>query len=364
MINVTKAYLPPLEKYIKYLEKIWDSAWLTNNGPLLQELEEKLKQYLGVKHCFFCSNGTIAIQIAIKACNLNGEIITTPYSYVATLNSIIWESCKPVFADINNIDFTINADLVEAAITAETQAILAVHVYGNPANVSAIESISREHNLKVIYDAAHAFGAQYMDRSVLTYGDIATCSLHATKLFHSAEGGLIVTDNDELARNVYLMRQFGHVGDDYFGLGVNGKNSEFHAAMGLCIFDELDEIIRKRKELVELYEKYLTPGKLQVPVALEGTKPNYAYYPVVFESEAKLLEIKDALSRNKINTRRYFFPSLNTLPHVTYQACPVSESVALRVLALPLYPGLMENEVKSIADIINALLCEMRLPNR
>jgi dTDP-4-amino-4,6-dideoxygalactose transaminase len=229
-------------------------------------------------------------------------------------------------------------------------------VYGNPVNTSRIASLASQHNLKVIYDAAHAFATRYQGRSLLSYGDIATCSLHATKLFHSAEGGLIITDNDELARNVYLMRQFGHVGDEYFGLGVNGKNSELHAAMGLCIFDELDEIIARRKEVCEWYQKYLKPDGIQLPVALEGTVPNYAYYPVVFESESKLIEVKDALSKNEINTRRYFFPSLNTVPHVHFQSCPVSESLAVRVLALPLYPGLLEKEIKFISEMINSLL--------
>ena len=257
MINVTKTYLPSYEKYSEILQKAWSKGWITNNGILVQQLESDLKEYLGVKHLFFTSNGTIVLQMALKAYNITKEVITTPFSYVATVNAILWEGCTPVFVDINNRDFCIDADKIEAAITENTQAIMATHVYGYPCEVLKIEAIAQKHGLKVIYDGAHAFGCKLNGRSLLSFGDISTCSFHATKVFHTVEGGCIITDDDETARKLMLYRQFGHVGEDHFSMGINGKNSEFHAAMGLCIFPEIESIIKKRKEKSDLYDSVL-----------------------------------------------------------------------------------------------------------
>src|SRR5688572_25479009 len=237
MINVTKSFLPPIEEYVKYLEGIWERCHLTNHGPLVNELEEKLKTYLGVKNFFYLNNGTIAIQLAIKALDITGEVITTPFSYVATCSSIVWENAKPVFVDIDPGNFTIDATKIEAAITPRTSAILATHVYGIPCNVEEIDRIAKKHKLKVVYDAAHAFGVEYKGASLLNYGHISTLSFHATKLFHTVEGGGITTNDDELAHRIAYMRNFGHKGqEEFWGLGINGKSSEFHAAMGLCMF--------------------------------------------------------------------------------------------------------------------------------
>ena len=356
MINVTQPFLPPFEEYEGYLKKIWERKWLTNNGPLVQELEKKLKDYLGVKHFFFTNNGTIALQIAIKALDLKGEVITTPFSYVATTNSILWEGCKPVFADINSTDFNIDPAKIVPLINENTSGIMATHVYGNPCDVEAIEKIAKEHNLKVIYDGAHAFGSLLNDKQVLSFGDIATCSFHATKLFHTTEGGAIITNDDDLAEKILLYRQFGHIGDEYYTIGINGKSSELHAAMGLSILPYIDDIIATRKIICEEYDRCMAGSKLQVPKGIAGTTYNYAYYPVVFESEKQLLGVKEYLANCSVNTRRYFYPSLNTLQFANGGTCAVSEDIALRVLALPLYYGLTINDVQTIVDLLTMAL--------
>ncbi len=352
MITVTKAYLPAYKEYEKYLKKIWASGWLTNHGPMVNELEEKLKKYLGVKHLIYTNNGTIALQIAIKALNLTGEIITTPFSYVATTNSILWEGCTPVFADINDSDFNINPDKIIPLINKKTSAILATHVYGNPCDVDAIKKIAAGYNLKIIYDGAHAFATTLNNKKVLSFGDVSTCSFHATKLFHTVEGGAVITNDDEVAEKMMLYRQFGHIGDKYFSIGINGKNSEFHAAMGLCLLPMMKKFIGKRKKITALYDKLLRDVNLQRPDSIAGTVYNYCYYPVVFENEEKMLITKSLLQKNEINTRRYFYPSLNNLPQYKGEACPVSESISSRVLALPMYYDLTEEDVSKICDLI------------
>ncbi|HEX3933758.1 MAG TPA: DegT/DnrJ/EryC1/StrS family aminotransferase [Puia sp.] len=360
MINVTKSYLPPLEEYVKYLEGIWERGHLTNHGPLVNELEEKLRQYLGVRHFFFVNNGTIAIQIAIKALNLQGEIITTPFSYVATTSSIAWENCTPVFVDIDPDNFTIDASKIEAAITPATTAILATHVYGIPCLVKDIEAIAVRHGLKVIYDAAHAFGVGYDGKGIMNYGDISTLSFHATKLFHTVEGGAIMTNDDALAHRIGYMRNFGHKGqEDFWGLGINGKSSEFHAAMGLCMFPQIEAILGSRKTLSLAYDQCLDELKVNVkrPRLPQGTDYNYAYYPVVFESEKQLLSVRDNLNAAYIYPRRYFYPSLHTLPYVKPgRPLPQTESVSARVLCLPLYHDLQVDSIKKICHIMAEVL--------
>ncbi|HNU88411.1 MAG TPA: DegT/DnrJ/EryC1/StrS family aminotransferase [Ferruginibacter sp.] len=354
MIPVSKPFLPEPALYNSYLEGIWKRQWLTNNGPLVQELEQKLKEYLGVKHLIYVNNGTIALQIALKALAIQGDIITTPFSYVATTNSILWEGCRPVFADINETDYNIDPQKIEALITKATVGILATHVYGNPCDVEAIEKIARRHNLKVIYDGAHAFGARYKNQQVLSYGDIATCSFHATKIFHTVEGGAIVTNNDELAKKMTLYRQFGHIGDEHFSIGINGKNSELHAAMGLCLLPMMEEFIASRKKIAALYDSRLKDLPLQKPVSLHEVDYNYSYYPVVMDTEERVQKVKALLQQHDIITRRYFYPSLNHLPQYSGESCPVSESVSVRVLALPLYYELAEKDVINICDLIKS----------
>ena len=354
MLHVTKSFLPDLQEYTAYLQKIWDSGWITNNGPLVQELELRIKDRTKANHLFFCGNGTIVLQMAIKALGLKKEIITTPYSYVATTNAIIWEGCRPVFIDVNDRDFNIDVDLIENQINENTEAILATHVYGNPCDIERIQKIATKYNLSVIYDGAHAFGTTLNGESILNAGDITTCSLHATKLFHSGEGGLLITQDTELAKTLMLERQFGHVYDDYQLAGINGKNSELHAAMGLCVLNHLDEIIAHRKHASEQYDKKLNLEKLQRPISFTQIGYNYAYYPVLFKDEQTTINVKHALEKESIYPRRYFYPSLNTLPYLgTNQSCPIAESAAIRVLSLPLSDSISERDIERVSEIIN-----------
>lgn len=354
MIPVTKPFLPPLEEYKKYIDGIWQRQWLTNMGPLASELEMKLKEHLNVNHLLFVTNGTVAIQMAIKALELKGEIITTPFSFVATTSSIVWENCTPVFVDIDEASLNIDADKIEAAITENTSAILATHVYGNPCDVEKIEEIAKKHNLKVIYDAAHAFGVEINGKSIFEFGDISTCSLHATKLYHSVEGGLIITKDSDLLKKLAYMRNFGFDGPESFAeLGLNGKNSEFHAAMGLANLKYIDQISCKRKELTERYGDRLRNLKARCPVWHSDSENNYAYYPIVFDSEELMLKCIDLLKLNEVFTRRYFYPSLaKSLPYVKPQDLPVTEDIAQRVLCLPLYYDLTLEEVDLICRLI------------
>ncbi|MCJ8166330.1 DegT/DnrJ/EryC1/StrS family aminotransferase [Pontibacter sp. E15-1] len=349
MINVTKPFLPPLEEYEYYIKGIWKREWLTNNGPLVNELELRLKDYLDVPHLFFVSNGTIALQLAIKVLGLKGEIITTPFSFVATTSSIVWEGCIPVFVDIDPATLNIDPALIEAAITSNTTAILATHVYGNPCDVDAIQVIADKYNLKVIYDGAHAFGTNYKSKSVFSYGDLNTLSFHATKLFHTTEGGAIITHDASVAKEIAHMRNFGYDGPEHFyGLGINGKNSEFHAAMGLCNLKYVSEILLRRKEQSERYNTKLLSLKVSKPVIKLHIEYNYSYYPIIFESEQALVKAVEALHGVYVYPRRYFYPSLETLNYVPQQKVSISSDHSKRVLCLPLYHDLSLEEIDMI----------------
>lgn len=352
-INVTKTYLPDQSTYLKYIQQIWDSVYLTNNGPLLQQLEKDICTFLPARNLLVCSNGTIVLQMALKALNITGEVITTPFSYVATLNAIVWENCTPVFADIDAHTLCISPESIESVITPRTQAIIATHVYGYPCDVERINAIAAKHNIKVIYDAAHAFGSVLNGQSLLNYGDISTCSFHATKIFHTVEGGSIIAQDDTVFDTLYKLRQFGHIYDDYYLPGINAKNSEVHAAMGLSVLPDVPKIIEERKAISELYDALL-PELKRPSYPKENFTYNYGYYPIIFDNEAQTLEIKSKLEAEDIFPRRYFYPSLNMLPYVTESAgkCPVSEDISRRVLCLPLYAGLAEEDVQRIARIV------------
>jgi len=354
MIPVTKPFLPPHEEYKKYLDGIWQRQWLTNMGPLASQLELELKSFLGLNHLLFVTNGTVALQMAIKALHISGEIITTPFSFVATTSTIVWEGCTPVFVDIDPNTLNIDPKKIEAAITPNTQAILATHVYGNPCDVDAIDAISKKHNLKVIYDGAHAFGVQINGKSVFEYGDISTCSLHATKLYHSIEGGLVVTKNPDLLAKLAKIRNFGISGFETFSdLGINGKNSEFHAAMGLANLKHINKIVQKRLALTERYNDKLKNLKAFRPLWHTGSQNCGAYYAVVFETEELLLKCKELLQLAEIGTRRYFYPSLATaLPYIEPISMPVTDNVAKRVLCLPLFYDLSFEEIDLICRLI------------
>ncbi len=354
MIPVTKPFLPPQQVYQTYLDGIWKRQWLTNMGPLASDLELRLKETLKVNHLLFVTNGTVAIQMAIKALELKGEIITTPFSFVATTSSIVWENCTPVFVDIDEHSLNIDADKIEEAITPNTTAILATHVYGNPCDVEKIEEIAKKHHLKIIYDAAHAFGVEINGKSIFEYGDISTCSLHATKLYHSVEGGLIITKDAALLKKLAYMRNFGFNGPESFAeLGLNGKNSEFHAAMGLANLKYIDQISRKRKELTAQYDDRLRNLKARRPVWHTASENNHAYYPLVFDSEDLMLQTMELLKGHEVFTRRYFYPSLATaLPYLETQNYEITDAVSRRVLCLPLYYDLTVEEVDLICRLI------------
>lgn len=355
MILVTKPFLPPIEKYEEKIRGIWSREWLTNNGPLVNELELNLKEYLGIDYMLYTTNGTIALQMAIKALNIKDEIITTPFSYVATTSSIVWENCKPIFVDIDPRTLNIDITKIENAITSKTTAILATHVYGNPCDVFEIEKIANKHNLKVIYDGAHAFGTKVNGKSLFSFGDISTASFHATKLFHTTEGGAVFTSKPELLEKLAFIRNFGHDGPEKFKeVGINGKNSEFHAAMGIVNLEYINQILEKRKLLSEHYNSNLFP-KLNgyQPEIYKNTIFNYAYYPVVFHDKKQFDRTLEQLNIAKIFPRRYFYPSLDTLPYVKSNKNLIhTHSITERVLCLPLYHTLSVEEVDLITRLI------------
>ena len=353
MIPVTRPFLPPIEEYNELIAGIFQREWLTNNGPLVNDLELKIKRHLGINHLLFVGNGTIALQLAIKALGLKGKIITTPFSYVATTSSIVWEGCEPVFVDIEPDGFNIDPSKIEAAITPNVTGIIATHCFGIPCDVHAIQKIADKHNLKVIYDAAHAFGTTLEGKSIFHFGDVSTCSFHATKVFHTIEGGAVFCKDADVHQRVQYMRNFGHDGPEKFnGVGINGKNSEFHAAMGLVNLNYLNDIFSRRKQQCTWYSSNLSRSTdLELPdVNADGW--NYSYYPVIFPSEEACILVKSKLESTEIFPRRYFFPSLNLINQWSVRSCSTSESVASRILCLPLYHNMTEVDVQVITKLI------------
>tara|TARA_R100000935_G_scaffold9921_3_gene19913 strand:- start:10836 stop:11906 length:1071 start_codon:yes stop_codon:yes gene_type:complete len=354
MIPVTKTFFPPIEKYHQQVQRIWDNQWLTNRGELVKELEANLRTELSVPNITLTTNGTLPIQIALKVLANGGEVITTPFSYVATTAAILWENCTPVFVDINPEYLTIDESKIEAAITHKTTAILATHVFGNPCCVEEIERIAKIYNLKVIYDAAHCFGVEYNKQSIFNYGDVSTCSFHATKLFHTGEGGAIFCKDDQLFHKLFYSHNFGHNGpEDFYGVGINAKMSELQAAMGLTVFPYLKEIINSRKEITEYYNENLNFSQIKKLKIRENTDWNYSYYPIIFQTETDLLKIIEKLNDENIFPRRYFYPSLNNLNYVKYAEMKFSEEIARNIICLPLYVGLEKTMCETIVKIIN-----------
>jgi dTDP-4-amino-4,6-dideoxygalactose transaminase len=352
MIPVTKTFLPPIEEYMAQVKHAYDNGWLTNRGELVVELEQKLRDYLELKESkILCmNNGTIPLQIALKLLGNGGEIITTPFSYVATTAAIVWENCTPVFVDIHPEYLTIDETLIEAAITEKTTCILATHVFGNPCNVEEIERIAKKHNLKVIYDAAHCFGVKYKGKSIFEYGDVSTCSFHATKLFHTGEGGAIFCKDEDLFSKISLSHSFGHIGDEYFQLGINGKMSELQAAMGLSVLPYMQQIIDKRKHNFDCYKSQLK-DRIKTLRIREKTEYNFSYIPFILNSESQLKQIMERLAAIHVFARRYFFPSLNMLDFYSENiSCPNSEKIANSILCLPNYFELAEKEIEKICN--------------
>lgn len=357
MINVTRTFLPPLEEYYELVKEIWDSRWLTNGGPMLKKFSQELSSYFECPYVEVVSNGTIALQVAIKALEIGGgEIITTPYSYVATTTSIMWEGCQPIFVDVDE-SLSIDPTKIEEAITPRTKAIMATHVYGLPCDVNAIERIAKKYGLYVIYDGAHAAGCRYRGKPLLSYGDVSTLSLHATKLVHSVEGGAIFTPDADLFKKISLMSKFGHRGEDeYVHIGINAKNSELHSAMGILTLRRIHELIAERRGLAKLYDEELVGVALMRPNIPQDLEYNYAYYPIFLESHSQMMKLRTFLSEKGVNCRRYFFPSLNRLPYLDGRFhCPRSEFLSETVLCLPMYNGLSAETVESICSNIKKI---------
>lgn len=357
-VYVTKSFLPPREEYDRLLDEIWSNDQLTNNGPLSKRFEKEVSDYLHVdaEKFTFVANGTLALQLALEALDIrSGEIITTPFTYVATTSSILWQRCTPMYVDIDPNTLTIDVNKIEQAITDNTKAILAVHVFGNPCDIEAIQRIADTHGLKVIYDAAHAFGVTYKGKSILEYGDISTLSFHATKLFHTIEGGAVYCKDQNIAEKIELSKRFGHNGDTHIQLGINAKANEFQAAIGIVNLRYIDEIIDERKELSDYYDQILR-DYLEKPTLRDTTEYNYAYYPVLAKNETHLESILTALAAENIYPRRYFYPSLNKLPYLeNNQNYPVSEDIASRIICLPFYPGITKAVMNKICEVIKGL---------
>lgn len=357
IINVTRTELPPLNDYIKYLKEIWALHWITNNGKLVQNLEKRLEKYLKVKHVVLVTNGTLALQLAFKALELSGEVITTPFTFAATTNTLLWEGLTPVFADIDKDTYNIDPLDVEKKITKRTTAILAVHVYGNPCKMDALQKIATKHKLKLIYDAAHAFGVEYKKKSVLNFGDISTLSFHATKIFSTAEGGAIITKDDKLYEKLKLFRNFGIKSEDETVLsGTNAKMNELQAALGLC---NLKDINKKIKKSQKLYERYITLLRDNPQLKFQkiiSTKHNYCYMPILFEDHKTRDLIYKKLIMNNIKPRKYFYPLTSDFEFVKKICGKVilenASGITKRVLCLPIYPSLEISCISTIAKII------------
>jgi len=356
MLHVTKSFLPDLKEYVKYLEKIWGTHHLTNDGPFVKELEYKLGEFLEVENFIFVSNGTIALQLAIKALGLCGNILTTPFSYCATTNVLIWEGCTPIFVDIDPVSLTVNsAQIKSTAQLNSISGILTTHVYGNCGDLEKQVLLSEEMEIPLIYDGAHAFGVKYKGKSIFNYGTVSTCSFHATKVFHTIEGGAVMTNDHKLADKIRGIRSFGHKNDDYFDIGINGKNSEFHAAMGLVNFDHFSKIKKHREGASLLYDSLLKEPIIKYLYNTELDR-NYSYYPIIFTSEEILLHVTEKLHVNQIYPRRYFYPSLNNLPTVSGNVCINSEDISRRILCLPLSADITEHDIIKISSIIMSSL--------
>lgn len=360
MIPVVKPYLPSRDKLNKYIDGIYERAWLTNNGPLVQELTTRLEEYLGVENLLLVANGTLALQIAYRTLGVSGhehgeqpEAITTPFTFIATASSLKWDGVQPVFADIDPYTWCIDPELIEQTITPNIRAIVPVHVFGNACEVDTIDEIARRHDLRVIYDASHAFAVKYKGESLLKHGDAATLSFHATKLFHTGEGGAIIFKRNEDLERAKSMINFGITGSGIIEeLGINAKMNEMQAAIGLCVLDEMEGNLKARSEVWRRYEKEL--GKsLRLQCRPDLLDYNYAYFPVVCKDEARALQIIARLKEYGVIARRYFYPSLESAePFNTRVTCPISEDIAKRILCIPLYSDL--------GEVSKLIVCKVR----
>lgn len=360
-ILVTQSSMPPIEEYIEEIKDIWDSHWLTNMGPKHECLKEKLKEYLKVENIDMFANGHMALELTLQAMKLSGEVITTPFTFASTTHAIVRNGLKPVFCDVNPIDFTIDVNKIEELITDKTCAIIPVHVYGNVCNIEKIQQIADKYGLKVIYDAAHTFGVEYKGKGIGSYGDASMFSFHATKVYNTIEGGAICFKDKEFGLDLYRLKNFGICGPETVDLvGANAKMNEFSAAMGICNLRHVDEEIKKRKAVVERYIEYLSDVEgIQLNPIQTDVKPNYAYFPVVFDEKTFGVtrdEVFKALGDHGIGARKYFYPLTNTFDcfHGKYDVneTPIALSISNRILTLPLYAGLELEDVDRICEIV------------
>ena len=356
-VQVTRSTLPPLDAYMDCVRDMFASRQMTNQGAYARRLEQSLADFLDVPALSLCANGTLALQLALRLLGLNGKkVITTPFTYVATLSALLWEGCTPVFADIDPETLCIAPAEVERLLAEhpDTAGILPVHVYGNACDVTRLANLAEKHALRVLYDAAHVFGSTLDGKSLFAWGDATVGSFHATKLFHTVEGGCVIMPDEEDKRRLDLLRAFGHVGDEHKCLGINAKISELHAAMGLCLLPGVPDMLALRARKAALYDEALhmdgNPA-LRRPALAPGLTWNHAYYPVIFPNHASLVRTLTALSRRDIHPRRYFYPSLTRLPYVRSPACPVAEDMAERVLCLPFWPEIDEALIAEIAEV-------------
>lgn len=366
-IFVSKPFLPPLAELLPALEKIWDSRVLTNYGPFHEELEFQLCRYLGVKHISLISNATLALSIALKASGISGEVITTPFSFAATTQALLWNNLTPVFIDIDSTNLNINPNKIEAAITSKTSAILPVHCYGNPCDIDAISSIAKTYDLKVIYDAAHAFGVKCHCGSLLNHGDYSVVSFHATKVFNTFEGGAIVSPDIESKKKVDLMRNFGIFGEtSVLSEGLNGKMNEISSALGLLQLQYIDEAISKRKLVADFYLNSLRDTRgIQIVGPFDQIRHNYSYFPILVTDEFPLSrnELYDSLRARGIFVRRYFYPLLSDhsifrkLSSISHEGLSCAEQAAERILCLPIYPDISSSELDFITASISDVFC-------
>lgn len=360
-ILVTQTSMPPFEEYVKEIRDIWESHWLTNMGPKHNLLEAKLKDYLSVDNISLFTNGHNALELCLQAMNLSGEVITTPFTFASTTHAIVRNGLTPVFCDINPTDFTIDVSKIESLITDKTSAIIPVHVYGHVCNVEEIERIAKKYGLKVIYDAAHVFGVRYKDKGIGNFGDASMFSFHATKVYHTIEGGAICYHNEELGRELYKLRDFGiKDAETIDGIGSNAKMNEFVAAMGLCTLRHVSEEIAKRRKVVQCYRDCLKGiDGIQLPPIQDNVESNYAYFPIVIDERAfgrTRNEVFEELAKNNIHARKYFYPLTNAFDayHGVYDVnkTPVALHISKRVLTIPLYADLPLNDVERISKII------------
>jgi dTDP-4-amino-4,6-dideoxygalactose transaminase len=360
-IFVTRPELPPFEEVEPLLREIWDSRVLTNSGKFHQQLEAALCEYLGVKHISLFTNATIGLITALQALKISGEVITTPYSFVATAHSLLWNGIKPLFVDIEPTTLNLDPTKIEAAITPQTTAIMPVHCYGNPCDVDAIDAIAKKHNLRVIYDAAHAFGVNCHCGSVLNHGDLSVLSFHATKVFNTFEGGAIVSPDAETKLRIDQLKNFGFVDETtVIAAGINGKMSEFNAALGLVQLKHVDAAIAARREIDARYRELLRDVEGVTCLPSSGSKSNYSYFPILIEPRPRRdrEKVYERLKAHQIFARRYFypliteFPMYRRLPTSAPQNLPVATRAAEEVICLPIYPSLTENQMKNIVQLI------------